>query len=282
MYEELMLKTDDNVDIFYRKDIPDNAKGIVVIVHGFAEHLKRYDYVAEVLNKNGYGCYRFDIRGHGKSGGKILDIENYNVYLEDADIIVNKAKQEYDKLPIYMLGHSMGGFITALYGEKYPNKLNGQILSGAATDQPLQVNPFLIKIIKIANKICPQLRIKNDMSDLISRDKTVVQKYKNDPLIHSKATMRFFNQFVVTGMEDLKSNTNKYKYNCLILHGRDDKIISYKSSHNFYNNIASIDKSIIVYDNLYHEIFNEKEKNTVINDMLNWLNEKSVAVSFTN
>ena len=275
MNEESIIKSSNNVNIFYKKDIPNNPKGIVVIVHGFAEHLGRYDYFVENLNQNGFVCYRFDNRGHGKSGGETLDLEDYIDFVNDADLVVQKAKSDFPNLPIFMFGHSMGGFITALYGEKFKDRLNGQVLSGAATDEPLQSTAALKKIINIGNKIFPKLRVKNDLSALISRDNTVIDNYRKDPLIHDKATIRFYKQFIVEGITYLKNNAKEYNYDCLILHGKDDKIISYKSSENFYNKISSKDKKIKIYDNLYHEILNESDRDIVINDIIDWLKDKT-------
>ncbi len=274
MNKEFMVKTSDDINIFCKKDIPDNVKSIVVIVHGFAEHQARYDYFVEKLNENGYGCYRFDNRGHGKSGGDILDLSDFKDFINDADLVVEKAKKEYPRLPIFMFGHSMGGFITALYGETHPNKLNGQILSGAATDEPLQSSKGLKLAINIGNRILPRLRVKNDLSAFISRDSLVVEKYRKDPLIHDKATMRFFKQFIIEGITYLKTHMSDYNYDCLILHGEDDKIISYKSSENFYNNISSKNKKMKVYENAFHEILNEADKDVVISDILYWLEDK--------
>ncbi len=275
MKEESIIRASNGIDIFCKKNIPDEPIAAIVIVHGFAEHLARYDYFVEKLNQNRIACYRFDNRGHGKSGGAILDVESYNDFIHDADLIVQKAKEEFPELPVFMLGHSMGGFIAALYGERFKDRLAGQVLSGAATDEPSAINSALKTVINILNKLFPKLRIKNDLSALISRDEEVIRQYRNDPLIHNKATIRFYKQFVIEGMTKLKNNAKEYSYDCLILHGRDDKIISFKSSENFYNNISSKNKQIKIYDNLYHEILNEAEKDTVINDILIWIKDKA-------
>lgn len=274
MREESIIKTSDGIDIFCKKDIPDNPVAVIVIVHGFAEHLARYEYFVQKLNENQIACYRFDNRGHGKSGGLMLHVESYNDYINDADLIVQKAKDEFPNLPLFMFGHSMGGFITAIYGEKFKDRLDGQIFSGAATDEPPQANTALKTVINICNALFPKMRIKNDLSALISRDIDVVNKYRNDPLVHDKATARFFKQFVIEGMTYLKNNAKEYNYSCLILHGKEDKLVRYNSSENFYNNISSKDKQIKIYDDLYHEILNEAEKDIVINDILTWINNK--------
>lgn len=271
MTKEEIIKSSDGIDLLCKKNIPDKPIAIIIIVYGLAEHLSRYDYFVEKLNENKIACYRFDNRGHGNSGGLDLHVDDYNDYINDVDLIVEKAKKELPGLPIYMLGHSVGGFIAAIYGEKIKDKLDGQILSGAATNEPLQVNAIKKIAIKTLAAIFPKLRIKNDLSKLVSRDEEVVRKYRNDPLIHDKATVSFFNQFVIEGMAYLKNNLKSYDYDCLILHGKEDKIISYKSSENFYNNISSVNKQIKIYDNLYHEILNEPEKDEVIEDILLWI-----------
>lgn len=273
--EEFVITSKDGLNLYCIKNIPDNPKAVVVIVHGFAEHLARYDYFTEILNENGFACYRFDNRGHGRSAGLMLHVESYNDYINDADLMVQRAKSEFPLLPIFMFGHSMGGFIAAIYGENFKDRLDGQILSGAATDEPPQSNAILKAMIKVLNSLCPRLRIKNDLSALISRDDEVINKYRIDPLIHNKATARFFNQFIIEGMSYLKSNMKEYKYSCLILHGKEDKLVKCKSSENFYNSISSVDKTLKIYDNLYHEILNEPEKEIVIKDILNWLDNRT-------
>lgn len=275
MNEKNFIKTTDNIKINYKKDIPSEIKGIVIIVHGFAEHLQRYNYFVAKLNENNYGCYRFDNRGHGESEGDYLDLKDYNDFLRDTDMIVQLAKKEYPGLPVFMFGHSMGGFITALYGEKYQNSLDGQILSGAATDEPIALNGALKVLIKIGNTLFPTMRVKSDLSELVCSDKNVVTQFRNDPLIHNKATFRFYKQFMLDGINELKNKIKDYKYDCLVLHGKEDKIISYKCSENFVHNISSTNKTIKIYDNLYHEILNESVKDEIINDIVDWLNKKS-------
>jgi len=264
----------DSLRIYYEKDIPENAKAIIIIVHGFAEHLGRYEYLKDKLNSFGYGVYRFDNRGHGRSGGERGYIEDYNQLITDADVIVDMAKNEYPEIPVFMLGHSMGGFIASVYGIRYKDKLSGQILSGAATMKPPQVAGAKSIIFKMLNKIVPKIKIKNLLYDIICHNKEVVKDYIEDPLNLKEASLRFYVEFLVKGMEWLGDNMSEYNYPCLILHGSDDKIVSKQASLNFYDNIMSNDKKIKIYDDLYHEIMNEDERDNVIEDIHLWIEEK--------
>jgi acylglycerol lipase len=271
---EGQLNMRDGTNIYYAKDIPENPKAIVVIVHGFAEHFRRYEYVKGKLNLKGYGVYRFDNRGHGKSEGDRGDIKNFMDFVFDADEVVDLARYEDPSLPIFMLGHSMGGFITALYGIEFPNKLKGQILSGAAVRKAPQVEGMKGAFCQFLNIFIPKMRIRNDLSELICTDKDVVENYINDPLVLKDATLRFYMQILIAGTKCIERNIDKYCYPCLIMHGGDDKIVPKESSQYFYDNISSKDKTIKIYDGLYHEIMNEKEKDHVIDDMINWLEQK--------
>lgn len=130
------FSTFDGIELFYTKDVVDCARAVVVIVHGLCEHSGRYGYFTEKLNQFNYTVYRFDNRGHGKSEGERGYVEDFQYFFQDADKVVNMAQEENKEIPVFMFGHSMGGFITAGYGMKYKNKLKGQILSGAAVLEP--------------------------------------------------------------------------------------------------------------------------------------------------
>lgn len=266
-----IIKSYDGVELFLKKDFPNDLKAIVVIVHGLGEHCGRYDYVTEKLNSFGYGVYRFDNRGHGKSGGARGYLDDYNKYIDDADYIVEIARQENKNLPIFMLGHSMGGFITAAYGVKYPDKLDGQILSGACViELPIFEE---LKNLDVENK--PLTPIDNGLSHLICRSQKVVDDYNNDPLVLKNFTLKLITTVFFEGVNWLTENIKKYQYPCLILHGGHDQIVIKESSKYLYNNCSSTDKILNIIPELYHEILNEeKEKDIVLEDIHQWIEDR--------
>ncbi|HHV17803.1 MAG TPA: alpha/beta hydrolase [Thermoanaerobacterales bacterium] len=270
---ERKFKSFDGTEIFYRKDIPKTIRAIVVIVHGLCEHLGRYDYVTQKFNDKGLGVYRFDNRGHGKSGGERGYVENFQNFFDDADKAVDLVLAEHEDLPVFMLGHSMGGFIAAGYGMKYPEKLRGQILSGPAL---LEIEA-LVKDIKRDNYFekYPREKAPNALSNLICRDPEVVKAYDEDPLVLKETNLKLLGEAFVKGPIWLSENVNKYEYPCLILHGEDDKIVPSESSKWLYENAPSKDKSIKIYKDCYHEILNEKEeKDKVIDDIITWIEDR--------
>ena len=125
------IRTQDDLKLHLQKDIPNTKpKAIVVISHGLASHSGVFGDFATTMNADGIGVYRFDHRGHGKSDGRdSIHINSYFEMVEDLRLVVQKAKAEYPNTPIFVLGHSMGGHISALYGTKYPDDVNGFILA---------------------------------------------------------------------------------------------------------------------------------------------------------
>lgn len=267
------IKAFDGIELSYKKSLVEKPKAVLVVVHGLCEHLGRYNYFTEKLNDFGYSVYRFDNRGHGKSGGERGYVDNFQYFFDDADLFVDMAKSENKGIPAFMFGHSMGGFITAGYGMKYQNKLKGQILSGAAViDLPAfeaieSKGDFFDKH--------PFEKVPNALSNLISRDPEVVKAYDEDPLVLKETNIKLLGEAFVKGPIWIENNVKEYNYPCLILHGGNDQIVINEASKWLYKNISSKDKSLKIYPECYHEILNEKdEKDSVIEDIHNWIEER--------
>ncbi|WP_125153004.1 alpha/beta hydrolase [Clostridium rectalis] len=272
MHLENKIKSFDGIEMFYTKDIPDKVKGIVVIVHGLCEHLGRYDYFTKKLNEVGYGVYRFDNRGHGKSEGERGYVDSFEDFFEDANRIVDMAKEENESLPIFMFGHSMGGFITTGYGIKYPTKLRGQILSGAAVmEMPIFDD---IKKDSYFEKF-PMEKVPNSLSKLLCRDEDIVKQYDEDPLVLEETTVKLLGEAFIKGASFINKNVSEYNYPSLIIHGEEDKIVIPEASKWLFSNIKSTDKTLKIYHRCYHEILNEKEeRDDIINDIIRWIDNR--------
>lgn len=273
------LKTTSSiVELFYRLDNAANAKANIIINHGFAEHLGRYDHVAKQLLEAGYNVLRYDLRGHGQTKGPQGHIDSYQDFIEDADAMLNLMALNNPGLPNFMLGHSMGGLVTTLYGLKYPEKLAGQIISGAANGKIPDSKSLKAKALSAFVKLTPKLQIKNPVNDKICSVKQVVENYLNDPLVLKSATVNFYNEFLNVATDKLLENMDTYSLPILILHGEKDKVVPAEISQSLYEDIQSVDKEIRIYPDLYHEIFNEDIKEEIIDYVIDWLDLRVKAI----
>jgi acylglycerol lipase len=266
--EERMVTTEDGIKILMTRDPADRPRAGIIIVHGLCEHSGRYNYTTSRLTNWDYSVYRLDLRGHGRSGGERGYVESYARFIEDTDLVVNMARQENPGLPLFLLGHSMGGFISVAYGVKYPDRLSGLIHSGAAVTAPPAVKDLGEGFDYNALALTP---IPNSLSSMVSRDPEVVRAYDDDPLVLKEFTMKLMGEIFIAGVGWLSQNMGFYHYPCLILHGGDDQLVPAEASQTLYDRIASTDKQIKIYPGLYHEILNEPEKETVLADIHQWV-----------
>lgn len=269
------------------EDVTD-IKGIIVIVHGLAEHLGRFNEVTEALNEAGYITYRIDHKGHGRTGVRNGDagiVDNFNEYYEDLDLLVDMAISDYPDLPIYMFGHSMGGLITSMYGVTYTDKLDGQILSSAATG-PYYLSPSFGAEADFYSKFGgnPLFMIPNSLTSTVCRYPAIQNYYYVDPLRLTEFSAQLYWQTFAGGSKYLadKIASDQYTYPVLIVHGTDDRIVAKEYSENLYTNIDSTDKTIKLYEGLFHESLNERnEKTEVMTDIIEWLDERIQTISGT-
>lgn len=259
---------------FYKKVVPLQPKGIIVISHGYGSHSGIYEHVVEAFNVKGYGVYIYDHRGHGQTKGTRGHVSSFEVFMDDLHQIINIIKNNHPDLPIYTLGHSMGGLIAFVYGIRHPEALKGQIFSAAALGRPWGTRLLPVWFFEFAKRYFPRLKIYNLFSRPVSRDATFMAQHKVDPLNLKYATAGLFAEFIHCGISYARQNSKFYSLPCLLLHGRADKIIPFQNSVDVYNEISSVDKSIKLYENLYHELLQEPEKQLVIADIIDWLDSR--------
>lgn len=252
-------------------NLVDNAKAIIVINHGFAEHIGRYDWVSDQLNAHGYSVVRYDVKEHGDSLGKV---EHFTDFIADLRGIVVHARTIQPGIPVFNLGHSMGGLITALFGLEFGEMVDGQILSGPALGHLPAVAGIKKMGVSLLAKIAPNVMIKNVVENDICSDPEVVEAYKNDPKVLTHSRSKFIYEFAVAAPQYILDNVKSYECDVLLLHGEKDIIVPVELSENFLGNISSQDKELIIYPKLYHEILNEKSKGQVMSDILEWLEKK--------
>jgi len=268
--QKTKLTVGNGVELFVTKNLPDQLRAVIVIIHGLCEHSGRYDHVTERLNYFGYSVYRFDNRGHGRSGGERGYVADFNEFIDDTEKVVAMARRENPTLPVFMLGHSLGGFIAASFGIKYPGFLSGQVLSGAATT----IQPLLAGLEGVDFSATARDPIPNNLTEQVSRDPQVVKAYQEDPLNLKEFTTQLMSEALIRGARWLMNNTGAYAYPCLVLHGGADSIVTPDASRYFYEHIASPDKELKIYPGLYHEILNEPEKDAVLEDIHRWLEKR--------
>lgn len=257
------------MELYEKTYIVKNEKKRLFIIHGICEHSGRYENLAKKFNEQGISVIMYDLRGHGKSPGRRGYIKNYYDHINDFANIFKKHSN--NKVKQFLLGHSLGGLIGHMYMVSNNPGIDGYIASGAPTDYLKSAR--LMRFI--GYKWFGFLRIKNNFGEnALSKDKEVQEQYNNDPLVQKNFTIRLAGEMFIKGVRYLNNNLDNHSKPILILHGKEDKIVPYEHSERIYKNINHDNKKLIIYENMYHEILNEVEKEIVFKDIMEWLNER--------
>nr|WP_318546702.1 alpha/beta hydrolase [Mycobacterium lepraemurium] len=246
-------------------------RAVLVLAHGFGEHARRYDHVARRFGAAGLVTYALDHRGHGRSGGKRVLVRDIHEYTTDFDTLVGIATREHHGLKCIVVGHSMGGGIVFAYGVERPDNYDLMVLSGPAVAAQDQVSPLLALAAKVLGVIMPGLPAQELDADAISRDPEVVAAYRNDPLVcHGKVPAGVGRALLQVG-ETMPQRAPALTAPLLVVHGSDDWLIPVAGSRRLVECVGSADVELKVYPGLYHEVFNEPEREQVLDDVVGWI-----------
>ncbi len=263
-----MITSFDGTKLYYNEEIPRQARAVAVIVHGLCEHQGRYDSFAETLHQAGIGTCRYDHRGHGRSEGERTYFSDFHELLEDAHLVISRAITENPGIPVFLIGHSMGGLTAALYGASYPSeRLRGIVISGGLTHDSNQ----LMK--RVPDGQDPHIKLPNSMGAKVCSVKEVGEGYIRDPYNASAFTIGLC-YALREGMAWLAENVQSFRYPVLMLHGEKDVLVNVKDTYKLFARVSSPDKQMKIYGGLYHEILFEYCKEEVIDDVLEWMEER--------
>jgi alpha-beta hydrolase superfamily lysophospholipase len=263
------------VRIVYDVWTPDTApRGVVVLSHGFGEHARRYDHVAQRFGESGLITYALDHRGHGRSGGKRVYLRDLSEYTDDFHTLVGIAAKDHPDLKRIVLGHSMGGGIVFAYGVEHPDDYTAMVLSGPAVDAQDGLSPVKVFVAKALGKIMPGLPVEELPTDAVSRDPAVVAAYNADPLVHHGKLPAGIGKALLSVGETMPRRAAALTAPLLVIHGEQDKLIPVAGSHHLMECVASEDAHLKVYPELYHEVFNEPERAVVLDDVASWIEAK--------
>lgn len=265
------------LSIFYQSWLPENPKAIVQVVHGFAEHSGRYLNVVNELVPLDYGIYADDHRGHGRSEGTRNYVDSFDQYIEDEKTLYDIIKEKHPNLPIFLLGHSMGSLIVIYVIKKYEDLYKGLILSGTGTSVGDKISGFLKTMAKVMGKIAPKLKISPGLeANMLSHDPEVVKAYQEDPNVYAEKITARLGYEMLNKFESVLDVIDKFKLPLLVQCGSEDALIK-GAEEEIKEAFKMDDQTINIYDGLYHEVYNELEKDRkiVLKDLSNWL-EKHV------
>lgn len=270
------LSTWENGKIFAHSWLPDSpdVKDIIVLIHGLGEHLGRYNHWALKFCNEGFGVYALDMIGHGRSAGKRGHVDSFDENYESVSKLLESVHQKHPNAKIHLYGHSMGGAV--VLGSVISRNLKAStiIVTGPAIAPGFEPPAWKISLAKFLDQILPGLVLGNELDiNGISRDPAVVEAYKKDPLVHSKLSVRWFNEWLRC-VDMIKRQVIEIKVPVLIMHGAEDKLTSPTAAEQLSKSMKT-NTTFKLWPNGFHEIHNEPDKDDVFQYVVNWIRKSA-------
>ena len=256
-------------ELFRRAWLPNEPSACVLIVHGFAEHCGRYEHLATWLASRGVAVHALDHQGHGRSSGHRCYVRRFSDLLDDTEHALTIARPSDCDLPLFVIGHSMGGLVTASLAVERKPAVAGFILSGAALQPPLPLSRARRWFLGLASRIAPRLSFPSGLDPAgLSTDPAVIRAYLDDPLVERRITTSLAAE-LFAAMDRTSSRANAVERPLLALHGEDDPICASEGSRAFAT--AARHGSYLGLPGMRHEIFNEPQRERVYEAVLGWM-----------
>lgn len=273
------IQSSESLKLFCRAWLSEEAKprGVINLVHGLGEHSGRYYHVADALNKAGYHLAAFDLRGHGLSEGKRGDIPSFERVLDDVGLFLQDSRERFGSLETqFLYGHSLGANIVVNFGLRRPAELAGIIATSPSFRLAFDPPKLTLFMGKILAKISPSFTMNNNLElDALSRDRAVVQAYKDDVYVHNRISAKLAMSLFQSGQYAL-DHAHEFTLPLLLMHGTEDRIGSPEATKEFADK-AHENVELILWEDYYHETHNDIGKEKVIAKLISWIDEKTVA-----
>ncbi|MEM9609250.1 MAG: lysophospholipase [Actinomycetota bacterium] len=252
--------------VAHRWDPSGDPTRVVVVVHGYAEHGRRYAHLADALTADGAVVYAPDHLGHGLSDGTRAYIDEFEHVVDDLATLVGLAEDAHPGRPVVMIGHSMGGLLTGRFAQRHPSRLAGAGFLGAVIGDWDWAREVLA---------LPELPPSDSDPSGMSRDEEAVRAYAEDPLVYHGNYHRRLLEAEVECLDRYATDVDRLTLPVLFLHGSEDPFVPWQTSQAAVEAMPSIDKEIHVYEGARHELVNETNRDDVIDRIRRWVERVS-------
>jgi alpha-beta hydrolase superfamily lysophospholipase len=264
------------LDLFYQAWLPEGTpRAAVAVVHGAGDHSGRLDRLALPLEQNSFATYAFDLRGFGRSPGKRGHINRWEEYREDVRCFLQLISTQQPGTPLFLMGYSLGAGIALDFILRQPEGLRGAIISAAPIDPAGIGSRAQIATARLLSRIFPTftVRLNNDING-VSRDQSVLDALRSDPLHHNLVTARWGTESMAA-VAWVREQAANIRLPVLFLHGSDDPFNLSGGVQRYYEQINYPDKTFIIYPGSRHEVHNDLDHAQVAADIANWMTQRS-------
>jgi alpha-beta hydrolase superfamily lysophospholipase len=269
---EFYIQTGSGIQVYGKSWVPDKNPGAVVaVLHGFGDHIGRYEDFAAYFTGHRIAVIGIDLPGHGRSSGKRGHIREFPVLLNHVQQLMLETRRRFIDMPIILYGHSMGGNIAFNYALRNPSKeIKGVIVSSPWIRPFGSSDKWKLFKNRMMGKLYPSFSLSFELDPMeLSQDPSIGKFYLEDPVKHDKISIRLYRD-LLTSSEWIIKNAQRMGYPVLIMHGNEDRITTWEASSDLADELH--DKvELKIWEGMRHELHHENAKESVLNYQLSWI-----------
>ncbi|XP_040595059.1 monoglyceride lipase isoform X3 [Mesocricetus auratus] len=253
-------------------------KALIFVSHGAGEHCGRYDELAQMLKGLDMMVFAHDHVGHGQSEGERMVVSDFQVFVRDVLQHVDTIQKDYPEVPVFLLGHSMGGAISILAAAERPTHFSGMVLiSPLVLANPESASTFKVLAAKVLNLVLPNMSLGRIDSSVLSRNKSEVDIYDSDPLICRAGVKVCFGIQLLNAVSRVERAMPKLTLPFLLLQGSADRLCDSKGAYLLMESSRSQDKTLKMYEGAYHVLHKELPEVTksVLHEINMWVSHRT-------
>lgn len=273
-HAEGWTQSTDNQRLYWQRwQSGGETRAALLFIHGKSEHSGRYSHVMRYFAERDFDCWAVDYRGHGRSPGLRIHVNNYDEYLLDLEAAYRLVRSEQTWEPLFLVGHSQGGLLTLRYALLRPEGLDGIIVSSPALRLHPEVAPPapLHMVANIMSTFFPAFMFSRDPEPArLSRDPRIAEAFTNDPLVSSSVSARWFSSFM-RAQAEIRQRAHELEIPALIMQSGADTLVDPDATRDWAAAAPATLVEYVEWDGFYHEMFNESEKERVFQRMHTWL-----------
>jgi alpha-beta hydrolase superfamily lysophospholipase len=257
--------------LYFYATTPDQPRVVVGLLHGYAEHGKRYAHVADAWAERGIATVAIDLRGHGRAEGRRGHCGRFREFLDDGAELTRLVKERAPDVPAVLFGHSFGGLVAASVAIARPSPWRALALSGPFFGVASQV-PLVKRLAgRVATRIAPTLATPTGLSGKdVTHDAERARAYDEDPLVFKTATARWFTE-TEAAQDAAIARAASLTMPLLLVIGLADHIVSVARARAFFDAAGSKDKTWDGKEGLFHEVLNEVEWRPIADRFGEWI-----------
>lgn len=252
-------------------------KALIFVSHGAGEHCGRYDELAQMLKGLDMLVFAHDHVGHGQSEGERMVVSDFQVFVRDLLQHVDTVQKDYPEVPIFLLGHSMGGAISILAAAERPTHFSGMVLiSPLVLANPESASTLKVLAAKLLNFVLPNISLGRIDSSVLSRNKSEVDLYNSDPLICHAGVKVCFGIQLLNAVSRVERAMPRLTLPFLLLQGSADRLCDSKGAYLLMESSRSQDKTLKMYEGAYHVLHKELPEvtNSVLHEINTWVSHR--------